>query len=183
MQIKVWIESNSPSALPCYHVILKTSIIAAPTPSSWNVKRVRFRGTRCWCVLSNYACMLDWCHLPGDDDALIMRCCLKASFLLHTALPNETGELYRFMVYPCPNRSVYFSVGSPGWWKLVIVQAGVPSWSRWRDAPLVREFWMWSFPCKQTASRWFHGRKMRFCGMWSTTSVNTFQNISNPTHL
>ena len=55
MQIKVWIESNSPSALPCYHVILKTSIIAAPTPSSWNVKRVRFRGTRCWCVLSNYA--------------------------------------------------------------------------------------------------------------------------------
>ena len=83
---------------------------------------------------------LDWCHLPGDDDALIMRCCLKASFLLHTALPNETGELYRSMVYPCPNRSVYFSVGSPGWWKLVIVQAGVPSWSRWRDAPLVREF-------------------------------------------
>ena len=83
---------------------------------------------------------LDWCHLPGDDDALIMRCCLKASFLLHTALPNETGELYRSMVYPCPNRSVYFSVGSPGWWKLVNVQAGVPSWSRWRDAPLVREF-------------------------------------------
>ena len=105
---------------------------------------------------------LDWCHLPGDDDALIMRCCLKASFLLHTALPNETGELYRSMVYPCPNRSVYVSVGSPGWWKLVIVQAGVPSWSRWRDAPLVREFYMWSFPCKQTASRWFHGRKMRF---------------------
>ena len=104
------------------------------------VKRVRFRGTRCWCVLSNYACTLDWCHLPGDDDASIMRCCLKASFLLHTALPNETGELYRSMVYPCPNRSVYFSVGSPGWWKLVIVQAGVPSWSRWRDAPLVREF-------------------------------------------
>ena len=113
MQIKVWIESNSPSALPCYHVILKTSIIAAPTPSSWNVKRVRFRGTRCWCVLSNYACTLDsdWCHLPGDDDALIMRCCLKASFLLHTALPNETGELYRSMVYPCPNRSVYFFRG------------------------------------------------------------------------
>ena len=83
---------------------------------------------------------LDWCHLPGDDDALIMRCCLKASFLLHTALPNETGELYRSIVYPCPNRSVYFSVGSPGWWKLVNVQAGVPSWSRWRDAPLVREF-------------------------------------------
>ena len=80
-----------PSALPCYHVILKTSIIAAPTSSSWNVKRVRFRGTRCWCVLSNYASTLDWCHLPGDDDALIMRCCLKASFLLHTALPNETG--------------------------------------------------------------------------------------------
>ena len=85
-------------------------------------------------------CTLDWCHLPGDDDASIMRCCLKASFLLHTALANEIGELYRSMVYPCPNRSVYFSVGSPGWWKLVIVQAGVPSWSRWRDAPLVREF-------------------------------------------
>ena len=58
----------------------------------------------------------------------------------HSALPNETGELYRSMVYPCPNRSVYFSVGSPGWWKLVIVQAGVPSWSRWRDAPLVPDF-------------------------------------------
>ena len=34
---------------------------------------------------------------------------------------------------------------------------------------------MWSLPCKQTASRWFHGRKMRFCGMWPTTSVNTFK--------
>ena len=126
-------------AIPVRVAMLPT-IIAAPTPSLWNVKRVRFRGTRCWCVLSNYASTLDWCHLPGDDDASIMRCCLKASFLLHTALPNETGELYRSMVYPCPNRSVYFSVGSPGWWKLVIVQAGVPSWSRWRDAPLVREF-------------------------------------------
>ena len=54
---------------------------------------------------------------------------------------------------------------------------------RWRDAPLVREFQMWSLPCKQTASRWFHGRKMHFCGMWSAMSVNTFQNISIPTHL
>ena len=79
------------------------------------------------CYRTTPRATLDWCHLPGDDDALIMRCCLKASFLLHTALPNETGELYRSMVYPCPNRSVYFSVGSPGWWKLVIVQAGVPS--------------------------------------------------------
>ena len=55
---------------------------------------------------------LDWCHLPGDDDASIMRCCLKASFLLHTALPNETGELYRSM--PMPEQVSIFSVGSPG---------------------------------------------------------------------
>ena len=50
-------------------------------------------------------------------------------------------------------------------------------------APLMREFQMWSLPCKQPASRWFHGHKMRFCWMWSTTLVNTFQNISIPTHL
>ena len=33
-QIKAWIESNpqSPSAMPCHHVILVESIAVAPTP-------------------------------------------------------------------------------------------------------------------------------------------------------
>ena len=116
----------------------KTNVMTLMSWDLENVMRFIFSGTGpwCWCVLSNYASTLDWCHLPGDD-ASIMRCCLKASFLLHTALPNETGELYRSMVYPCPNRSVYFSVGSPGWWELVIVQAGIPSCviaTTWRTA-------------------------------------------------
>ena len=50
---------------------------------------------------------------------------------------NGTEEIG--FVTPTPGRYI-FSVGWPRWWKLVIVQAGVPSWSRWRDAPLVREF-------------------------------------------
>ena len=57
-----------------------------------------------------HASTLDWCHLPGDerlDHAVLF----KSFILLHTALPNETGELYRSMVYPCPNRSVYLFRG------------------------------------------------------------------------
>ena len=57
-------------------------------------------------------------HLPGDDEASIMQCSLKAAFLLHTVLPNVIGELYTFMVYPCPNRFVCFWVGSTSWWDL-----------------------------------------------------------------
>ena len=85
-------DPEGTSALPCYHVILKTSIIAAPTPSSWNVKSVRFRGTRCWCVLSMYASALDWCHLPGDDDASWRRLdhvVLLKSFISVTHCPSQ----------------------------------------------------------------------------------------------
>ena len=35
------------------------------------------------------------------------------------------------------------------------VHVGIPSWSRWRNTPLVREIQMWYFWCKQTDSHWF----------------------------
>ena len=38
----------------------------------------------------------------------------------------------------------------------------------WRDTLLVCKFQMWGHRYKQWDSRWFQGRKMRFCRIWST---------------
>ena len=63
--------------------------------------------------------------------------CLKAEFLMHTALSNENGKFYTTMIYPCFSRLVCFSMGSPASWRFGVCSSGSSLVSRWRDAPLV----------------------------------------------
>ena len=96
--------------------------------------------------------------------------CLKVEFHMHTVLSNENGKFYTTMIYPCFSRSVCFSMGSPAWWRFGLCSSGSSLVSRWRDAPLVREFQMWRRRCKQTDPHWFQGRQVRFLWMLSTIS-------------
>ena len=111
--------------------------------------------------------------------------CLKAEFLWYTVLSNENGEFYTYSMHPYLNRSVCLWMGWPTYEGLAFVQAGVPSCAPWwwRDAPLVREFQMWDRRCKQWDSHWFQGRKIRFCGIWSTMFAITIRDIFSSTNL
>ena len=106
-------------------------------------------------------------HGDNEVDHVV---CLKAKIQLHTVLSNEKGKFYTTMIYPCFSRSVYFSMGSPAWWRFGLCSSRSSPESRWRDAPLVREFQMWRRRCKQINSHWFQGRQMRFWWTRSTLS-------------
>ena len=110
-------------------------------------------------------------HGDNEVDHLV---CLKAEFHMHAVLSNENGKFYTTMIYPCFSRSVCFSMGSLAWWRLGLCSSGSSLVSRWRDAPLVREFQMWRRRCKQRDPHWFQGRQMRFWWMWSTISWKYF---------
>ena len=71
----------------------------------------------------------------------------------------EYGKFYTTMIYMCFSRSVCFSMGSPAWWRFTLSSSGSTLVSRWRDAPLVREFQMWRSRCKQIDLHWFQGVK------------------------
>ena len=100
--------------------------------------------------------------------------CLKAEFQMHTVLSNENGKFYTPIIYPCFSRSVCFSMGSPAWWRFGLFSSRSSLVSRWRDAPLVREFQMWRRSCKQIDPQWFQGCQMHFWWMWSTISLKYF---------
>ena len=111
-------------------------------------------------------------HGDNDVDHAV---CLKAEFPMHTGLSNENDKLYTIMIYPCFSRSVYFSMGSPAWWRFGLCSSGSSLASRWwRNTPLVRKFQMWRRSCKQIDSHWFQGCEMRFWWMWSTISWKYF---------
>ena len=103
MMLEILNREQSQPALPCYQVILKASITAAPIHFSWNVKRVQFRGTRWQCVLSNCAFTLHWCILPSDGDTLTMWCSVahcpsqQNRWIVHIygiPLPEQGGILF-----------------------------------------------------------------------------------------
>ena len=71
---------------------------------------------------------------------------LKVEFQMHTVLYKVNGEFYTTMMYPCFNRSVCFSMGSPAWWRFGLYSSGSSLVSRWLNAPLL----MWRRRCKQT---------------------------------
>ena len=100
--------------------------------------------------------------------------CLKAEFLWHTGLSNENGEFYTYDIYPYLNRTVCLLIASPTWWGSSFSLSGSSLVFWWRDALLVCEFQMWGRRCKQWDSDWFQGRKIRFCGIWSTMSWEHF---------
>ena len=100
--------------------------------------------------------------------------CLKAEFQMPTVLSNENGKFYTTMIYPCFNRSVYFSMGSPAWWRFGLRSSRCSLVSRWRDAPLLREFQMWRRKCKQIDPHWFQGHQTSFWWMWSAISWKYF---------
>ena len=81
--------------------------------------------------------------------------CLKSKFLWHNGLSNENGKFYTYYIYPYLNRSVCLLMGSPTWWGFSFCLRGSSLVLWWRDAPLVREFQMWSRRCKQRGSHWF----------------------------
>ena len=85
--------------------------------------------------------------------------CLKAEFQMHTVLSNENGKFNTSMIYSCFSRSVCFSMGSPAWWRFCRFSRGRSLVSRWRNAPLVREFQMWRRSCKQIIRTDFRGAK------------------------
>ena len=111
----------------------------------------------------------EWCHRLHGDNILDHVVCLKAEFLWHTVL-SENGEFYTYDIDPFLNRSVCFLMGLPIWWKFTFCSSGGSFVFWWRDAPLLRELQMWGRQCKQWASHWFQGHKMRFGGIWSTMS-------------
>ena len=129
--------------IACYHAILKASIITTLTPFSWNVLHVCFRGTQ---SVHARSCV-----------------CLKAEFLFHTVLANQTAVFNTTRVYSCLNRLIFTVFPQM---KLDFVQAVVPWWSQWRGTQPVCEFQMWNLRCRQFDSWWFH--ETGFCGIWST---------------
>ena len=60
-----------------------------------------------------------------------------------------------------------FSMGSPAWWRFGLWSSGNSFMSRWRDAPLTRNFQMWRRRCKQIDPHWFQGRQTSIWCMWS----------------
>ena len=59
----------------------------------------------------NCACTLDWCHLPGDDDASIMRCCLKASISVTHRPSQRNWWIVQFYGIPMPEQVGIFFLG------------------------------------------------------------------------
>ena len=96
--------------------------------------------------------------------------CLKAEFLWHTVLSNENGDFYTYDVWPYLKRSVCLLMESPTWWRFSFCLRGSSLVFRWRSVSLVCEFQIWGRRCKHWDSHWFQGRKMCFCGIWSTMS-------------
>ena len=156
-QFKVWIESNH--SLRC-HVTTLTwwQVSQLPPPPV----------TKCACqFLRETECVKSSCARPAPsafrgDNKVDHAVCLKAGFHMHTVISNENGKFCTTMIYPCFSRLVCFSMGSPAWWRYGLCSSGSSLVSRWRDAPLVREFQMWRHWCKQIDLYRFQGRQMCF---------------------
>ena len=153
-------RKQAPSALPCHHVILVASVAVA------KVQVPVFSGKQSVLIELHQSGVIAWRPWQHPRSCGVF----KAEFLWHTVLSNKNGEFYTYSMYLHLNRSVCLLMDRPLDEGLAFVQAGVPSCAPWwwRDAPLVREFQMWDRRCKQWDSHWFQGRKMRFCGIWST---------------
>ena len=68
----------------------------------------------------------------------------------------------------------FFSMGSSSWWRYDPCLSGSSLVFQWRNAPLVRDFQMWSRWCQLWDSHGLHGRKMRFFGIYHETFFDIF---------
>ena len=164
-QFKVWFESNR--SLRCHVTTLSwLQVSQSPPPPNMRVPVFLRETVR---VKSN--CARPASSATRGENEVDHAVCLQAEFQMHTVFSNENDKFYTIMIYPCFSRSVCFLMGSPAWWRLVFVQAGVPSCPD--DVTLrscTREFQMWRCKCKQIDPHWFQGRQMRFWWMLSTIS-------------
>ena len=152
-------------AQPCYHVILVAGIAVASIPGRENARASFCGRLSVWDRTAS-----DRCHLlPMATTKLIMRCIQKLNFRCPLSTPMKMASSTKLW-YICASAGRYdFQwdrlLGEFGFWS-----SGSSLVSRWRDAPLVREFKMWRRRCKKIVPHWFQARRMRFWSMWLTTS-------------
>ena len=130
--------------------------------------RLHTRSRKCTC---QFLCVKSNCAKPASSasrgynevDRVV---CLKVEFQMHTVLSDENGN---YDISVLQQVGMFFD-GIACLMKVWPCSSGSSLVSRWRDAPLVREFQMWRRRCKQIDPHWFQGRQMRFWRMLSTIS-------------
>ena len=152
--------------LPCHHVILVASIAVTPTPGRESSRASFFCGKQSVLIELHQNRIIAWRPWQHRRSCGVFKSWISVA---HCPFQRKWWVLHIWCISILEQVGMSFN-GIAHLMKVYLLFKRefprVRPW--WRDAPLVCEFQMWGRPCKQWDSHWFQGRKMRFCGIWST---------------